>query len=230
MKYLVVLLVVSLFLSFGTAAVLAEPTPGELARIETATQIFNEITRVPRGIPPRLLAKARGIAIIPGELKAGFIFGGEFGRGVLISRTADGTWSLPSFISLTGGSFGPQIGVESTDLILIFNTAGSLDMSKNGKITLGGSMSVAAGPLGRTAEASTDIPLSAEIYSYSTSSGVFAGASVQGSVLSPDFKANRDFYGTADPLRMQAKSFPEPARKFSCLVAGYTGVNTQDCA
>ncbi len=229
MKYFIIPALTSLFLLTGSAAIMAEPTPGELARLHTATLIFNEITRVPEAIPPKLLAKAQGMAIIPGEVKAGFILGGEYGRGILITRVADGTWSPPLFVSLAAGSFGPQIGVESTDLILVFNSARSLNM-KNGKITLGGALSVAAGPLGRTAEASTDIPLSAEVYSYSRSSGVFAGASVQGSVLSTDFNANRDFYGIADPLSVPAKVVPESARRFSCLVADYTGVKEQDCA
>jgi len=149
-----------------------------------------------KSIPAALMQEAQGVAIIPNVIKVGFFVGGRFGRGVVLVREKGNCWSKPVFITLTGGSFGPQAGVESTDLILVFKTRRSLDriMKGKGKLTLGAEASVAAGPIGRQAEAGTDVRLKAEIYSYSRSRGLFAGLSVEGATLTMDSWSTDAYY------------------------------------
>ena len=224
MKYFVVPVLLSFFLLIGPVAAMAEPTPGEINRIEAATRVFNQM---PGMIPSPILDNAKGIAVIPGELKAGFVFGAELGGGVLVSRLPDGSWSPPAFISIAGASFGFQIGGEARDIVLVFNTARSMDFIENGRIKLGGDASVAAGPVGGGFAITTDIP---EVYSYVRSVGAFIGVTVEGSVLSFDFDSNRDLYGMPDPLRGQARVIPEPARRFSCVVARGTGAPAKACS
>ncbi len=225
MKYFVTPVLVSFFLLFGSSVAQADPTPGEIDRIDAAIRVFEEM---PAGIPAYVLDHAKGIAVIPGELKAGFIFGGEVGGGVIVSRLPNGSWSPPAFISVAGASFGLQIGGEARDIVLIFNTARSIDFIENGRINLGGDASVTAGPVGADAGVTTDIP---EVYSYVRSFGAFIGAMAEGSVLSFDFDANRDLYGIDDPLRMKVKAsaIPPAARSFSCAVTGATGAPAKQC-
>ncbi|MDI3262186.1 MAG: lipid-binding SYLF domain-containing protein [Fulvimonas sp.] len=167
-----------------------------LERAREAVRVLNEIMQAPdRSIPQDLLREAKAIAVIPNVVKAGFVLGGRYGQGLVSVKGADGTWSNPSFISLTGGSFGFQAGVSSTDVILVFRTQRGVDGIVNGKFTLGGDASVAAGPVGRTAAAATDGQLKAEIYSYSRSRGLFAGVALDGSVLNIDDDANAAVYG-----------------------------------
>lgn len=171
----------------------------EVKKIDLAVEVFKEITAIPeKGIPPALLHDAYGIAIIPGVVKVGFIVGGRYGKGVLMVRTEEGGWSNPSFVSLAGGGIGWQIGAQSTDIILVFKSRRSIEGIKKGKFTLGVDAAAAAGPVGRSAEASTDIQLRAEIYSYSRSRGLFAGVSLEGAALQIDDEANAEFYGKKD--------------------------------
>ncbi len=164
-------------------------------KVELSTDVFSEIMDIPeRGIPESLLENAHGIAIIPGVIKAAFVVGGRYGQGILSVRSKNGTWSNPAFIKFTGGSIGFQIGAQSTDIILVFSTKRSIDGIIKGKYTLGADAAIAAGPVGRQAEASTDIQLKAEIYSYSRSRGLFAGISLEGAALQIDDNANVDFY------------------------------------
>jgi lipid-binding SYLF domain-containing protein len=161
-------------------------------------EVLSEITRNPKtGMPRLVLRKAAGIAVIPDMFKASFIFGARFGRGVLVIRQPDGTWSNPVFIHLFGGSFGPQAGAQSTDLILVFQTQKGLDRFLQGKdkLTLGIDVSAAAGPAGKRFEASTDLALKAEILSYSNTHGLFAGVSAEGGTLQIDWRANTLYYG-----------------------------------
>ncbi len=223
MKYFLVPAVIGLLLFLGPVAAVAGPTAGQIDRVEAAHRVFNEVLGE---IPAPVLTNARGIAIIPGEVRAGFIFGGELGQGVLVTRTPDGSWSPPAFISVAGGSFGLQIGGEARDIVLVFNTARSVDFIENGRLKLGGDASVTAGPVGAGFAITSDIP---EVYSYVRSFGAFIGATVAGSVLSFDFDANRDFYGVSDPLKMQARAIPEPARRFECTVARATGAPSKAC-
>jgi lipid-binding SYLF domain-containing protein len=177
---------------------LPQPVRGqESATVLDATDVLQTLAAAPlRCIPPALMKDAQGVAIIPNVLKAGFIVGGRFGRGVILVRQPDGSWSNPIFISLAGGGIGWQIGIQSTDVVLVFKTRNSLDriLKGKGKLTLGADVAVAAGPVGRQAEAGTDGQLRAEIYSYSRSRGLFAGLSLEGAGLLIDCSANEEFY------------------------------------
>ncbi len=160
-------------------------------------EVLSEITRNPKtGMPRLVLRKAQGIAIIPDMFKMSFIFGARFGRGVLVIRQPDGTWSNPVFIHLLGGSFGAQAGAQSTDLVLVFQSQKGLDrfLKGKGKLTLGVDVAAAAGPVGKRFEASTDAGLQAEILSYSNTHGIFAGVSAEGGTLQIDWRANTLYY------------------------------------
>jgi lipid-binding SYLF domain-containing protein len=147
-----------------------------------------------QGIPRSLLEAARCVAVIPGVKKVGFGFGGRYGRGLVSCRTAGG-WSRPSFVAISGGSFGLQLGGQSSDLLLVFVNRKAAKRLSGGSFLLGGDASVSAGPVGRTGEAGTDVTLKSEIYSYSRSRGLFAGISLEGSTLTVDRDANADAYG-----------------------------------
>ncbi len=171
----------------------AEP---ELKRAENSVRVLNEIMQAPdKAIPRELLQSAHAIVVIPDVLKAGFVIGGRRGEGLIAVKTRDGTWSNPAFVNLTGGSIGFQAGVSSTDVVLVFRTERGVDSIVNGKFTIGADASAAAGPVGRTAQASTDAQLKAEIFSYSRARGLFAGVAFDGSVLSIDHGSNQLIYG-----------------------------------
>jgi lipid-binding SYLF domain-containing protein len=168
----------------------------EDARADQASEVLTRILRIPEeSIPEKLLAEAQAIAVIPDVVKGAFVVGGRRGRGLIAVRGADGTWSNPSFLTLTGGSFGFQAGVQSADVVLVFRSARGVDSIVNGKFTLGGDASVAAGPVGRSAQASTDEQLKAEIFAYSRARGLFAGVSLDGTALRIDNKSNQRVYG-----------------------------------
>jgi lipid-binding SYLF domain-containing protein len=168
----------------------------ETKRAQDAVRVLKEVMMAPdKRIPADLIGSAYAIAVIPDVIKAGFVIGGRHGLGIVSVKTSDGTWSNPSFISMTGGSIGFQAGVSSTDVILVFRSERGVDSIIHGKFTLGADASVAAGPVGRTAQASTDAQLKAEIYSYSRSRGLFAGAALDGSVIAIDNDANQSVYG-----------------------------------
>jgi lipid-binding SYLF domain-containing protein len=170
----------------------------ELATVQAAGDVIDAFSDLSiKAIPPALMQDAAGVAIVPRVLKAGFVVGGRYGRGVVLARQRDGSWTNPVFITLAGGGVGWQIGVQSTDVVLIFKTRDSLDRILRGKdkVTLGAEVAVAAGPIGRHAEAATDAVLGAEIYSYSRSRGLFAGISLEGAALMADGDANEAFYG-----------------------------------
>lgn len=164
--------------------------------IQQAEAVLSELVAIPvRRIPQRMLAEAQAIAIIPRVIKVGFIVGVRRGQGVVLTRDAEGEWSLPQFITLTGGSVGWQAGVQGTDVVLIFRTRTSVENLMRGKFTIGADAAAAAGPVGRNASAATDAQLRAEILSYSRSRGLFAGVSIDGSVLEINQVANTAFYG-----------------------------------
>jgi lipid-binding SYLF domain-containing protein len=165
-------------------------------RARNAARVLSEIMAVPdKRVPNHLIEKAEAIAVIPDVVKAGLVLGGRHGKGLISVRSADGTWSNPSYITITGGSIGFQAGVQSTDVVLVFRSKRGVDQIVNGKFTLGADAAVAAGPVGRNAQASTDAQLKAEIYSYSRSRGLFAGVALDGSVLSIDHDSNQATYG-----------------------------------
>jgi lipid-binding SYLF domain-containing protein len=167
----------------------------EADRISNAIEVIEEMVEIPEeGIPETLLSKAYGIAIIPKVIKAAWVVGGRYGKGVLLVRKETGQWSQPCFIRIAGGSVGWQIGVQSADIILVFKRRKSIDSITEGKINLGADAGVAAGPVGRRVEASTDIELEAEIYSYSKSRGLFAGVSIEGAAIQIDKDANANFF------------------------------------
>jgi lipid-binding SYLF domain-containing protein len=172
----------------------ADGKEDEIAR--SSAVVLDEISNLPaKGIPEALLANAEAIAIVPGLVKGGFIVGGKHGRGLVMMRDDTGRWTFPVFISITGGSVGWQVGLQSSDVVLVFKTRRSLDgLLAGSKFTLGADVAVAAGPVGRQAEAKTDDRLKAEIYSYSRSRGLFAGVSVDGSVIKIDDSADAAFY------------------------------------
>jgi lipid-binding SYLF domain-containing protein len=187
------------FLALLAAALLAgnvhAASPGD-EKIEASIEILDKTAGMPeQEIPPALLRNAEGLAIIPNVIKAGFVIGGSYGKGVLLVRDAQGRWSAPIFLRLAAGSFGWQAGAQSTDVVLVFKTRRSIEGLTRGTFTLGADAGVAAGPVGRRGEAATDVDLKAEILSYSRSRGLFAGVSLEGSKLDVDHKANAEYYG-----------------------------------
>lgn len=184
-----------LVLSLSPAGLNCYQKSKEVERAENSIQVFKELVDLPEeGIPPALLSRAEAIAVIPGFWNAAWVIGGRHGKGVIMVRKGPKDWSYPSFISMTGGSVGFQIGVQKADIILVFKDKKSVKTIAEGKFTLGAGASVVAGPVGRKAEADTDINFEAEIYSYSKSKGLFAGISVEGASLSIDTGANAKFY------------------------------------
>lgn len=184
-------------------ATAAHAGPREDAQADNASRVLAEIQAIPESaIPDKLLDEAEAIVIVPDTIKAGLVLGGRRGRGVLSVRTESGGWSEPSFVTLTGGSIGLQVGVQSADVILIFRTRRGLDSIVNGKFTLGADAGVAAGPLGRNAATATDGQLKAEIWSWSRARGLFAGVALDGAVLKIDHDANQAAYGRDTTPRM----------------------------
>ena len=165
-------------------------------RVERAAKVYQEFVQAPdHNVPQGLRDRAKAIAVFPKVLKAALGFGGRHGKGVVSYRLSDGSWSPPAFLTMTGGSWGLQIGVESADVILYFMTDESVHSLLKSKFTLGAKAGLAAGPEGRTAEAATDVKLNAEIYSYARSKGLFAGVSLEGASIAPDQESVRAFYG-----------------------------------
>ena len=192
-KYLLAFLTVAVFLVLPLVAS-ASDKEDDIHRLRRAAEVFQDMMNAPDSISPDILNKTRCIAVIPGEKKFAFIFGAEYGRGVAVCRTANG-WSAPIFIAAEGGSFGYQAGGSSTDLVLLFMNDRALNHLLADKFKLGGDASVAAGPLGRTAAAGTDVSLTAEILSYSRSKGIFAGVSLDGTVVHADKSGDEAMYG-----------------------------------
>src|SRR4029453_16237301 len=168
----------------------------ESARAENAASALSEIMEAPdQGIPEALLKKAYGIAVIPHVVKGAFGIGGRYGKGLVAQRNADGGWGTPLFIEIGGGSFGLQLGVEATDVIMVFTNREGIQPLLKGKLKIGADASATAGPVGRKAEAGTDILLKSAIYSYSRSKGLFAGIALDGAIIQMDDDANKNVYG-----------------------------------
>ena len=175
----------------------APGTSEEARRVREATTVFDEIMAAgDKSIPEAILGDAQGIAIFPSTIKGGFIVGGLRGRGVLSVRTPDG-WSSPAFLTLTGGSIGLQIGGQAVDVILVIHDRRGLEQLVQNQFKLGADASVAAGPVGRDAQAATDLKLRAQILSYSRARGLFAGVAIDGSTIRADRDAHQRFYGKA---------------------------------
>jgi len=167
----------------------------ERKKIKMSTEVLNDFSKNREGIPEKLFTTSQAIIIVPKLINAGFVVAGERGKGIAMVKDAKGLWSDPIFITLTGGSAGFQAGVEAVDLVLLFKKRETLQNFGKGSFTLGGDISVTAGPFGRSSTASTDYKLDAEVYSYSKSKGLFGGFSITGSSLIFDKKATKAFYG-----------------------------------
>jgi SH3 domain-containing YSC84-like protein 1 len=182
-----------LLVLLACAAVQAAPRPERT--VSRAHSVLDEIMTLPvQSIPESLLADAEAVAVFPGVVKVGFVGGVERGRGVVIIRQDDRHWTAPRFVTITGGSVGWQIGASATDLILVFKTRKGVDSLLDGKFKIGADIAAAAGPVGRRVEAATDGQLKAEIYSYSRSRGLFAGASIDGALIALDVESEADYY------------------------------------
>jgi lipid-binding SYLF domain-containing protein len=196
MKIIIVAMCVTALLCSAAPRALAQPESEESQRVREAATVLAELASTPdRAIPQAVLERAEAIAIFPGVKKAGFVIGGQWGRGVISRRDAAGQWSAPAFLRLAGGSFGAQIGAQEVDLVLVvMNRRGVENLLRN-EFKIGGEASATAGPVGREASASTDIQMRAEILSYSRSRGLFAGATINGASVAEDKDANARFYG-----------------------------------
>ncbi len=186
-------------------------------RLDEAAEVFSELLNAPDAdVPEGLLEDAECVAVIPDVRRAAFGFGGQSGRGAASCRT-DGGWSAPSMLALDGGSFGFQIGVSSSDVVLLFMADDSVEHLLENEVTLGGDASVAAGPKGRDLGADTNLTFQAEILSYSRSRGLFAGIAIEGASMRPDRDANEVLYGreiSPAEILMEGTPVPELATRF----------------
>jgi SH3 domain-containing YSC84-like protein 1 len=208
---------------FFTSTIWAQESGGAKQRkiLRTGQLILEEIQNSPdQKIPSNLISKAKAIIVFPTMVKAGFFVGARFGKGFASVRTQDtGEWGAPAFLYTAGGSFGFQFGAEAVDLILLVMTQRGLEGLLSEKFTLGGDIAIAAGPVGRHAEASMDVFMQGEVYSYSRSKGLFGGVSLKGTVISSDTDANQAYYGkplTAEAILLsnQAGKIPESGKQF----------------
>lgn len=198
-------------------ALMGQDDRKEADRLQNSGIVIKEVMDIPDDIPQDLIDKAECIIVYPSVLKAAFVIGGSYGRGAMTCRTGEhytGPWSAPSMMALEGGSIGFQIGGQATDFVLlVMNARGAHSILKN-KVKLGADASVAAGPKGRAADASTDASLRAEVLSYSRSRGLFAGVSLEGSTVRPDNDANERVYGkrlTAEEIIFKGAAPVPPA-------------------
>jgi len=179
-----------------TTANISSNAKDQAERAQAAADVMTEIMGIPEnGIPEDLMSRATGIAVIPHVVKGAFGIGGRYGKGLMSQRMSNGQWSAPTFIDIGGGSFGLQLGVEATDLVLVFTNKQGVDSLLKGKVKLGADATVAAGPLGRKGEVGTDVKLNSAIYSYSRSKGLFAGVSLDGAAINVDDSGNQKAYG-----------------------------------
>jgi len=195
MKRLVLLTLVVCLGSFAFAA--DEETKSSKAsdRVQAAAEVLNQIQSAPdSGIPQNVLSKAECVAVVPSMLKGGFVVGGKYGRGLASCRNPKG-WSAPAFFTITGGSFGFQIGGQAVDLVMLIMNNDGMEHLLSSKVALGADASVAVGPVGRHAEGNTDWKMRAQVLTYSRTRGVFAGVSLNGAVMKQDKDSTREFYG-----------------------------------
>src|SRR5215831_6495128 len=182
----------------------------ERERAVKAADVLTDIMQIPEnGIPDELMERAQAVAVFPHVIKGAFGIGGEYGKGLVSERRADGRWSAPSFVKIGGGSFGLQLGVQSTDLVLVFTSREGFKALLDGKVKLGADAAVAAGPVGRKAQVATDVLLKSPVFAYSRSKGLFAGISLDGSVVTIDDSADRKAYGkdlTAQDILLDGKA------------------------
>jgi lipid-binding SYLF domain-containing protein len=206
-KFLLLTLIVSLCsLSFA-----ADEKEGKAVdRVQAAADVLNEIQAAPdAGIPQEVLGSAECVAVVPSMLKGGFFVGGKYGRGLASCRTPKG-WSAPAFFTVTGGSFGLQIGGQAVDLVMLIMNKEGMKHLLSSEFALGADASVAAGPVGRHAEGNTDWKMRAEVLTYSRARGLFAGITLNGAVIKQDKDSTREFYGRMVPFRTSLVGEIEP--------------------
>lgn len=199
----------------------------EEARLIESSGVLEELfAQRDTAIPERLMARAHGIVVVPNVVKVAAVVGGRHGSGAMVVRDANGKFSDPIMVTLSGGNVGWQLGVQSTDIVLVFTTARGIKGITDGKLTLGADASAAAGPVGRSASAATDQNFTAEVYSYSRNRGLFAGVALDGSVVAIDNKANRGLYGksisAADIVAGKVSTDVEAARRFERAILAST--------
>jgi lipid-binding SYLF domain-containing protein len=206
-----------IFLSWSSISAAKDKDEKEVDRLQNAGTVLKEILDVPDDIPQDLIDKARCVIVFPSVVKAAFIVGGSYGRGVMVCRTGKdftGPWGAPAMMALEAGSVGFQIGGQATDFVILVMNNRGVDSLLHSKVKLGADASIAAGPKGRDAQAATDVTFRAEMLSYSRARGVFAGVSLEGSTLRPDDDANRRLYGrdvTAERIITESKVEAPPA-------------------
>lgn len=198
MKFFRIVTAAILIISFFTGSNLYADDLAKLEkRIQNCDEIISEVMQMPdKAIPADLLSKCAAVAIFPYVLKGGFFVGARYGKGIVVAHDPKtGKWKSPAFFTIGGGSFGLQFGAQAIDLILVIMNKRGLEGLLQDKFTLGGDAAVAAGPVGRSASADTDLLLKAGIFSYSRTKGVFAGVALKGAVVMPSKAANRTYYG-----------------------------------
>ncbi|MCI0337714.1 MAG: lipid-binding SYLF domain-containing protein [Acidobacteria bacterium] len=199
-------------------------------RAQKAASAFQEIMSAPdQTIPQELLDRAHCVAVFPSVIKGGFVFGGQYGKGLIACRRQQGTWGAPAYFTIGGGSFGLQIGGQAVDLVLLIMNQSGVEGLLQDKFEIGAGAAASAGPIGRNTHASTDLLLKSQILSYSRSKGLFAGLELKGAVIQQDKKANQDIYGqeiSAREIIIDGKArtpssiivFPQTLRKFSSKI------------
>jgi lipid-binding SYLF domain-containing protein len=220
-KLLLVLLVLSVTLGLAASSFAATDDDDNKAadRVKSASDVLEEIQTSPDiGIPDQVMGSAQCVAVVPSMLKAGFVFGGRYGRGVASCRTAKG-WSDPAFFTIEGGSWGLQIGGQAVDLVMLIMNQKGMENLLNSKFKLGADASVAAGPVGRNAAADTDWTMRAQVLSYSRARGVFAGLELSGSVIKLDRESTREFYGHMQPFRTTLETVSSPQGSYPFLLS-----------
>lgn len=211
-------------LAISSFAMAADTKQEVTSRIEEAAKVFHEInTAEDKGIPQELLERAQCVGIVPGMKRAGFVVGGNYGKGVVVCRSSNNTgWTAPANIRVEGGSFGLQIGAGETDVVFIVMNQSGMDSIMQDKFTIGGNVAAMAGPVGRSASAHTDALMKAQILSYSRSRGVFAGITLNGSTLRPDKDDNQALYGPSVTQREILTGHVRPPAAAQTL---YTALN-----
>ena len=227
-KYLTAILVLASIFAVLSAS-------DETDRLEKCERVVDEVLGMPEGIPQDLLDKAECVAVIPGVKKFALGFGGSYGKGAMVCRSGkryDGSWGAPAMMRLEGGSIGFQLGGSSTDFLLLIMNESGVESLLTSKVKLGADAKAAAGPKGRSAEASTDVLMSAEILSYSRSKGLFAGVSLEGSTLRQDNGANKKIYGrevSAKEIILEGKvGVPSAGKGLVNLLQKHSPANKSD--
>jgi lipid-binding SYLF domain-containing protein len=222
MQRIIAFLTVALTLTFGSATALADAKTEQ--RLDDCRRVFESFANLTeQAIPVWLLERSYGVVVVPKLIKGALGLGGRGGRGVMAVRNPDGTWSNPVFVTLAGVNFGFQFGVQSTDVVMVLMSRQSIEGIAGGKVTLGADASVAAGPIGRAAAATTDATFKAQVLSYSRNEGIFAGVALDGTVIAVDNGSNETAYGVSDVLPSQIlegriASAPPAAKEFTAAL------------